>query len=293
MLANHGRWGVIQADCLDVLHELPTSIFSLVLTDPAWEFIDQHRAWGTTTRLKNWFQSFPNERLPSLFQQLHRVLWDDGICYMFADRESAQLSVPLALAAGFNWHNTLTWFKTDRQGKVRIGNGYHWRKCTEVVLFFGKGNRRLKDLGRPEALFGPSGPGPAEKPINILYNLITNSCEPGAPVLDCFAGSGSTGAAAILADRIPVLIDLKTDGIEDRLLATHHAKGLCMPSTACPHCGFQLALSAEVERHRRVIFEVCPACSKKLNPSIEVLALGVEQSQAQNTPPVIVHRLED
>jgi site-specific DNA-methyltransferase (adenine-specific) len=48
---------------------------------------------------------------------------------------------------------------------------------------------------------------PTEKPVGILSPLIEYACPPGGLVLDPFAGSGSTAAAARLSGRRAVLIE--------------------------------------------------------------------------------------
>lgn len=48
---------------------------------------------------------------------------------------------------------------------------------------------------------------PTQKPIGILAPLIEYSCPPGGTVLDPFAGSGSTGVAAVMTGRRAVLIE--------------------------------------------------------------------------------------
>jgi site-specific DNA-methyltransferase (adenine-specific) len=48
---------------------------------------------------------------------------------------------------------------------------------------------------------------PTEKPVGVLRPLIEYACPPGGLVLDPFAGSGSTAAAARMAGRRTVLIE--------------------------------------------------------------------------------------
>jgi len=45
------------------------------------------------------------------------------------------------------------------------------------------------------------GKHPCEKPVDMLRHIITSSTRPGAVVLDCFMGSGSTGEACKLEGR--------------------------------------------------------------------------------------------
>ena len=48
---------------------------------------------------------------------------------------------------------------------------------------------------------------PTQKPLGVLRRIITASSRPGDLVLDFFAGSGSTGAAALALGRDFLLVD--------------------------------------------------------------------------------------
>lgn len=48
---------------------------------------------------------------------------------------------------------------------------------------------------------------PTQKPLGILRRVVRASCPPGGLVLDCFAGSGSLGAAALECGRNFLLVD--------------------------------------------------------------------------------------
>jgi adenine-specific DNA-methyltransferase len=53
------------------------------------------------------------------------------------------------------------------------------------------------------------GKHPAEKPLDMLRHIINASSYEGDIVLDCFAGSGSTGVASLNLNRLSVLIDIE------------------------------------------------------------------------------------
>jgi site-specific DNA-methyltransferase (adenine-specific) len=55
------------------------------------------------------------------------------------------------------------------------------------------------------------GKHPAEKPINMLTHAIKATTYENDIVLDCFAGSGTTGLAAILLNRRVILIEIDTE----------------------------------------------------------------------------------
>jgi site-specific DNA-methyltransferase (adenine-specific) len=55
---------------------------------------------------------------------------------------------------------------------------------------------------------------PTQKPLAILKRIVEASSEPGATVLDCFAGSGTTGEAALALGRQFILMDNNPEALE-------------------------------------------------------------------------------
>lgn len=189
-----------QQDAVTFLRALPSESVDLVVTDPAYESLEKHRAIGTTTRLKvsagssnPWFRVFPNARFGELFEEVHRVLKRDTHFYLMCDPETAFIVKPVAEAAGFKFWKPIVW------DKCRIGMGYHYRARYEFVMFFEKGKRRLRDLGIADVLEVPRirGGYPAEKPSALSQILIGQSSAEGDLVVDPFMGSGSVGVAAL------------------------------------------------------------------------------------------------
>jgi site-specific DNA-methyltransferase (adenine-specific) len=188
-----------QLDAVEWLRSMPPASVDLVVTDPAYESLEKHRAIGTTTRLKHskassndWFAIFPNARFPDLFREVHRVLRKDRHFYLFCDPETAFVAKPLAEAAGFKFWKPLVW------DKKRIGMGYHYRSRYEFILFFEKGKRKLNDLGTADIIECPRiyNGYPTEKPVEVNEVLVGQSTQPGELVVDPFMGSGSAGVAA-------------------------------------------------------------------------------------------------
>jgi site-specific DNA-methyltransferase (adenine-specific) len=195
---------LIRGDAVEWLGTLATESVDLVVTDPAYESLEKHRAVGTTTRLKHskassndWFQIFPNARFPELFRELYRVMRKNTHFYLFCDQETMFVAKPIAEQAGFRFWKPLVW------DKVRIGMGYHYRSRYELVLFFEKGKRKLQSLSVSDIITCPRirGGYPAEKPPAVAEVLVAQSSEPGDVVIDPFAGSGSAGVAAVRLGR--------------------------------------------------------------------------------------------
>jgi site-specific DNA-methyltransferase (adenine-specific) len=204
-------------DAVNWLRELPADSVDLVVTDPAYESLEKHRAVGTTTRLKhsksssnNWFRVFPNERFGELFTEVFRVLKADTHFYLFCDAETMFIAKPEAERAGFKFWKPLVWDKRT------IGMGYHYRARYEFILFFEKGKRRLNDLGVADIITEPRihRGYPAEKPVAVSEVIIGQSSQPGDVVADPFMGSGSVGVAAVKLGRRFIGTDLNPEAVQ-------------------------------------------------------------------------------
>jgi site-specific DNA-methyltransferase (adenine-specific) len=203
-------------DAVVWLRELASESVDVVVTDPAYESLEKHRAIGTTTRLKHskassndWFKIFPNARFGELFRELYRVLRKDTHFYLLCDAETMFIAKPEAEEAGFRFWKPLVW------DKCTIGMGYHYRARYEFILFFEKGKRRLNDLGIADIITVPRirGGYPAEKPAEIADVLIRQSSNNGDVVCDPFMGSGSVGMAALRLGRRFLGNDLNPEAV--------------------------------------------------------------------------------
>jgi site-specific DNA-methyltransferase (adenine-specific) len=211
------RFELSARDAVDWLRGLPAESVDLLITDPAYESLEKHRAVGTTTRLKHskassndWFSIFPNARFGELFAEVYRVLRPDTHFYLLCDAETTFVAKPEAEKAGFKFWKPLVW---DKQ---TIGMGYHYRARYEFILFFEKGKRRLNDLGIPDIIEVPRirGGYPAEKPVEVADVLVRQSSQRGDIVADPFMGSGSVGVAAVTLGRRFLGNDLNPEAVQ-------------------------------------------------------------------------------
>lgn len=220
---NTSLFDVSVLDAVEWLRAQPAESIDLLVTDPAYESLEKHRAIGTTTRLKHskgssndWFAVFPNARFGELFAEAFRVLKRNTHLYLFCDAETMFVAKPEAERAGFRFWKPLVW------DKKTIGMGYHYRARYEFILFFEKGKRRLNDLGIADVISVPRihRGYPAEKPPAVSEVLIRQSSAPGDLVADPFMGSGSVGVAALKAGRRFCGTDLNPEAVRltaDRL----------------------------------------------------------------------------
>lgn len=89
--------------------------------------------------------------------------------------------------------------------KTYFGMGTHFRLQHELIHHFSKGKgdpplrRDMANILRHPPV--RKGLHPTEKPVGLLTDLIGTLCPVGETVLDCFAGSASTGEAALSSGR--------------------------------------------------------------------------------------------
>ncbi len=81
-----------------------------------------------------------------------------------------------------------------------------------------RGPTRAKDRNEDGDLIAAH---PTQKPLELMRKLVRDFCEPGACVLDAFAGSGTTGVAALQQGRrfIGFELDVKYHALASRRLA--------------------------------------------------------------------------
>ena len=169
-------------------------------------------------------------------EQLHRVLKPTGSLYLHLDpRESHYAKVFCDRLFGREqFINEIVW-AYDYGARSRS----RWSAKHDTILMYAKDATRYyfdfaaveripymaPNLVGPEkaargktltdtwwhTIVSPTGKEktgyPTQKPLGVVRRIVAVSCPPGGMVLDCFAGSGTTGAAAAELGRRYVLID--------------------------------------------------------------------------------------
>lgn len=215
-------------DAIETLKMLRDECIDLCITDPAYESLEKHRKIGTTTRLKKkWFPIFPNARYVEFLHELYRVMKKNTHVYIFCDEETRDVLRQIFLqgnAPKFTWQKTLVWFKVNR------GMGYNHPASYEFVVFLKKGKRGLNTNNYLDVQLHPDpsaddaaidivgvksirsrGAYPTQKPLELVSMYVTESSNPGDIVLDPFAGSLTTGIAALNNGRHFVGSEIQVD----------------------------------------------------------------------------------
>ncbi len=111
------------------------------------------------------------------------------------------------LSANASYRRTCAWLKRDAQPQMsgdRPGMGYESIVCAHVPgrsRWNGGGKRGVYESARASTEEGRPSLHMTEKPLSLMEKLIRDFTDPGDLILDPFAGSGTTGVAAIRLGR--------------------------------------------------------------------------------------------
>lgn len=203
---------VYQGDCLLWMEGLGDESVDTVITDPPYSSgarrESEKHPWSKkmTRAARPWFGSDALTTngfmwlMRSCALEWARVLKDGGHALVFIDWRMMPYLYTVLESANLTGNGVLVWDKTY------YGLGVYFRNQYELILHFTKGkgappNRR--DVGnvipcKPIR----NGSHPTEKPVELIKTLLSVVSPPGGLVLDCFAGTGAIGVAALESERM-------------------------------------------------------------------------------------------
>lgn len=193
-------------DCREILPEISSA--RLVVTDPPYVFgiastAQEGKAggWGDLMNSAAWYAL--------LLREFKRITANhQGAAWVFNSWRSFPVLARAAYEAQWGIESLMVW---DKEW-IGPGGQRGLRPSYELAALFAQSdfaiqNRGLPDIWRSKwSSLKPNG-HPAEKPVELLLRIITES-GPG-DVIDPFMGSGSTMVAAKKAGRIGIGIDIE------------------------------------------------------------------------------------
>jgi DNA modification methylase len=201
-------------DALDVLRGMPDGSVDSVAMDPPYcagaiSEASRTRAAGqglrseTLTRF-GWFVGDNMGTaglvwlLRSVAVECRRVVKPSGSMLVFCDWRMLSAVQPAIESAGLRYQNLIVWDK----GSMGLGSGFRCQH--ELVMHFTFGAPEYHDKGTPNVLrssrvHASVREHQTQKPEDLMGRLLRVITPPGGTVLDPFAGSGTTGVAAVQA----------------------------------------------------------------------------------------------
>lgn len=201
---------IYNEDCIGGMRKLPNRCVDLIVTDPP--YLMNYRSNRRTATEK--FRHIANDvdahgLITDYIAECHRVLKEDTAIYMFC-----------------SWHH-IDFFKIEFEKYFKLKNLLVWNKNVhgtgdlkgsygpkhELILFGHKGRSLLRAKRLPDVIdCAKVTPArlthPTEKPVDLLKTFVLNSSDPGAIVLDGFAGTGSLPQACAETGRNFIAFEL-------------------------------------------------------------------------------------
>lgn len=236
VLRGEQRWCVIHADCFEILRCLPDRLVTHVITDPPYE-AEAH------TKRKRVLRNEAGRRVrgvrtePISFEPITETeRAEAGAAFarlaqrwilVFCQIEATMKWRASIESGGAQYMRTCLWDKPDGQPQMsgdRPGMGY------ETFLAMHRRGRSAWNRGGMRGVFthsarwsgGEPHDNDCEKPPELMMDLVDAFTDPDDIILDPFAGSGTTGSAALKLGRRAILIEkdaISAQICRDRLTA--------------------------------------------------------------------------
>ena len=199
---------LINGDCLEVMKDIPANSIDAIITDPPYGVSYQ------SNMRKNKFGLMANDDITDAAWLAFgaRTLKEGGMIYCFSRWDVLGQWKNLIQFFGLEVRSCIVWDK-GRGGMGDLVGSY--APSYEMIIVAARGRNSLKNgRGRDVIQVAPHRSNmlhPAQKPVELLEQLIKDSTNEGDTVLDCFMGSGSTMEACVNTGRKGIGIELSKD----------------------------------------------------------------------------------
>lgn len=206
-----------QGDAVAVLASLQTASVDALITDPPYSSGGQYKGdkargtgakYGGSTML-DFSGDNRDQRSFLLWMNLWlgeaiRVVKPGGICALFTDWRQLPTMTDALQIGGWVWRGVVPWVKPTARPAFKQRA---WLNQCEYVVWGTAGSSAVTEDGATQPFPGFYAAAPPrdrehqpQKPLDVMRKLATIA-PVGGVILDPFAGSGTTGAAALIEGR--------------------------------------------------------------------------------------------
>jgi len=238
---------IVEGDCLDVMRQWPDDCIDHCITDPPFNMSKKKGlGWAFSSHVtmqETWDMFSDDEYLRftgDWISEVSRVVKPNGNIFIFGSYHNIYKVGFIVQQMNLRIVNSIVWFKPNAQPNI---TGRMLTESTEQIIWvcnnttdkaknwvFNYAEAKLIGNGRQlrnmwEVPYAPArekrfGKSPAQKPESVIERLIRIGTRENEVILDCFAGSGTTGVVAERLKRSWIMVekDPTSVGIAERRL---------------------------------------------------------------------------
>jgi site-specific DNA-methyltransferase (adenine-specific) len=207
---------ILHGDCIEAMRRMPANTVDLIVTDPPY-LVNYRDRDGRSIQ-----NDVDASWLKPAMAEAYRVLKQDRVAVCFYGWSKVDKFFEAWKDAGFQPVGHLVFRKTY-SSKSRFFRYQH-----EQAFLLAKGRPPLPKQPLGDVMDMPYSGNklhPTQKPVSTLASLIRAFSLPGEIVLDAFAGSGSSCAAALLTGRKYIGIELNAEYHQAAVLRLNRVSG--------------------------------------------------------------------
>lgn len=230
---------LLKGDCVEILSRARENSVDMIFADPPYFLsnggITCHAGKMVSVNKGKWDKSRGVEENHKFtlewLKECQRVLKPDGTIWVSGTTHIIY-SVGFAMQVlGYKILNDIIWYKRNAPPNLSCRYFTH---STEIVLWAaknekskhyfdyqlmkemnqGKQMRNVWEISAPPAEEKKFGKHPTQKPVELLRRIILASTKEGSLILDPFAGSSTTGVAAVALNRKFVGIEMEYEYLQ-------------------------------------------------------------------------------
>lgn len=196
-------------DALEWLASLPAGSADAIVTDPPYGMAYQSMRSKDGPR----FDAIVGDEKPAVefIGEAMRVLRDGGAVFVFCEWRHQEAFRAAIERSGATVRSQCIW---DREVHGMGDLQRAFAPCHDVAWFATKGDAfsfygpRPQSVLRFQRVAAKSLCHPAEKPVRLMRHLVSRLAPVGGVVVDPYAGSGTTGVAAVMEGRRFMLCEM-------------------------------------------------------------------------------------
>ena len=213
---------ILEGDVFEMIKSIPDESVDLLNTDPPYKILQED--WDEFES-KQLFLDFTEKWLKAVMPKVKktgRVYISFSQWYQYDFYEILKKNDFF----GFNFKQNIIWYYKNNN---RPSNRKEYRYMFEPIFYlygkdadvlnftadtYGETQQNVWEIATPQSNFKEGKFHPAQKPLELYRRIVKTGSKEGDTVLDCFAGSGTTGVICKELNRKVILIEKEIENVK-------------------------------------------------------------------------------